>query len=329
MENDIKYIAIDAHSSTCTFCVVDAQGTEIDQRIIVTNGRLLVEYIKSFGENIIITFEECDLSCWLYDLLHKYARQVIVCHPAANNEYKRAKTDKLDAARLAQLLRGGFLHPVFHDGSLREKLRMLVSNYDDCVRDIVRIKNRLSTIKRRARLSKDSIFIKHAEFVKERLTIELQPLIQTQEEYQKKLETIIKPFKETKYLISLPGIKYIQAARIIAQVVDPARFKNKYKFFAYCGLVRHKRISNNRLYGTTKVWGNRTLKCVYKMAAQCVLKGDNCFKTYYASLRSKGISNQNACNAVARQLAALSLTLWRNNQKFNEQKFLERLPAEV
>ena len=322
MNNKIKYIGIDAHSSTCTLCVVDVQGTEMDNRMIATNGRLLIDYVKSLGNNVVVAFEECDLSCWLFDILNKHVSQVVVCHPAANAEYKRAKTDKLDAKRLAQLLRGGFLHPVFHDGSEREKFRLLVSSYNDAVNDSVRIKNRLKAINRRTRLSKDKIFLSHAVFIKEQLTTQMELLDQTRQQYQKKLETSVKHFKETKFLISLPGIKYIQAARIIAQVIAPARFKNKYKFFAYCGLVRHKRISNNRLYGTTRVWGNRTLKCVFKMAAHSALRGDNALRSYYDSLRNKGVSDKNACNSVARKIAALALSLWKNNQRFNEQKIL-------
>lgn len=329
MRTKTKYIGIDAHSSTCTLCVVDSHGTEIDNRVMITNGRLLIDHIKSFGDDVVVAFEECDLSCWLFDILQKHARQVIVCHPAANAEYKRVKTDKLDARHLAQLLRGGFLHPVFHNGSVREKLRLLVSSYDDAVNDSVRIKNRLKAVKRRARPSKDKIFLSHSAFIKEQLTIQLELSERTRDAYQKKLETSVKTFKETKWLISLPGIKYIQAARIIAQVVDPARFKNKYKFFAYCGLVRHKRISNNRLYGTTRVWGNRTLKCVFKMAAHSAIRGDNALRIYYDSLRAKGISDKNAGNAVARKIAALTLSLWRNGQRFNEQKILERLPVRI
>ena len=42
---DNKYIGLDAHSSTCTFCVIDPQGVEIDNKTIVTNGRLLVDYV--------------------------------------------------------------------------------------------------------------------------------------------------------------------------------------------------------------------------------------------------------------------------------------------
>jgi transposase len=329
MKDKIKYMAIDAHSSTCSFCVIDAHGTVVDQRDIVTNGRLIVDYVTSFGNNLSVAFEECELSCWLFDLLHKRISQVLVCHPAANANYKTAKTDHLDAARLAQLLRGGYLHPVFHDASQREKLRMLVSNYEDIVSDIVRVKNRLDSIRRRMRLSENKIFLGHAEFIEQSLLEQLKPLEDAKKASQQKLEVVVKHFKETKYIITIPGIKYIQAARIIARVVDPNRFKNKHKFFAYCGLVRHKRVSNNRLYGSTRVFGDSTLKCVFNMAANLAVKGDGVLRDYYDSLRAKGTGDRNARNAVARKIAALTLSVWRNSQKFNGQRILESLPAKV
>ena len=52
--------------------------------------------------------------------------------------------------------------------------------------------------------------------------------------------------KEIKYLKSIPGIGSIQAAKIVSQVIDPERFSSKYKYYSYCGLVRHKRISDGR-----------------------------------------------------------------------------------
>jgi transposase len=324
-----QYIGIDVHSSTCTFCVLDAQGVELDNRTIATNGRLILDYVKSFGDHVIIAFEECDLSCWLFNILRPHVRKIIACNPAANVQYKRAKTDKLDARNLAQLLRGDFLRPVFHDGSEREKFRMLVSGYDDTVQESTRLQNRIKAIKRRTRLPEKVPQTSHAAFILKQFTGRLTHLETMKEEYQTELETQVKHFKETKYLISLPGIAYIQAARIIAHVVDPHRFKNKYKFFAYCGLVRHKRQSANRLYGSVRIFGNQTLKCVFKMAAHSALKGKGCMRQYYEALRNKGCSDKAAGNAVARKIAAITLSLWRNKKLFNEQMILNSLPVKV
>ncbi|OFZ07200.1 MAG: hypothetical protein A3D92_12170 [Bacteroidetes bacterium RIFCSPHIGHO2_02_FULL_44_7] len=84
---------------------------------------------------------------------------------------------------------------------------------------------------------------------------------------------------------------------------------NKYKYFSYCGLVRHKRISDGKGYGSAKIWGNRILKCVYKMAGHSALTGKSGLRRYYDSLRSKGINHDNAYNAVSRKIAAISLSV--------------------
>lgn len=325
--NSIKYIGLDAHSSTCSFCVIDPRGAEIENKTIVTNGRLLVDYLQSLGGKIILAFEECDLSCWLFDILHKHAHKVIVCNPAQNAQYKRAKTDKLDARDLAQLLRGGYLKPVFHDASQREKLRTLVSSYQDNVQESVRLKNRLRTAKRRTNLYPKKELPVYASFIQNRLVAHLEQLRITNEEYQKQIKCQVQHLRETKNIISIPGLGYIQTAKIIAQVINPERFKNKYKFFAYCGLVRHPRISAGRRYGSTRIFGNRMLKCVFKMAAHSAIRGQNALAIFYRHLRAKGLSDSNASNAIARKIAALSLTLWRNNQKFNEQIILKSLPV--
>ena len=326
---ETKYIGLDAHSSTCTFCVLDAQGTELEIKTIVTNGRLIIDYLQSLGKNITITFEECDLSFWLFDILHNHVSKVIVCNPAANVQYKRAKTDKLDARNLANLLRGGYLKPVFHDGSVREKFRMILSAYEDTVQESTRIKNRIQAVLRRSRIHSKTSATGDAAFILKQFCERLEDIDRIRGEYQAKLTVQVKQFKETKYLVSIPGIAYIQAARIIAQVVDPHRFKNKYHFFAYCGLVRHPRQSAGRSYGYVRIFGNRMLKCVFKMAAQSSLKGDGCLRQYYDALRAKGLADQSARNAVARKIAAITLSVWRNKKPFNEQMILERLPAKA
>lgn len=326
---DTQYIGLDAHSSTCTFCVIDPQGAEIDNKTIVTNGRLLVDYVQSLGGKNILAFEECDLSCWLFDILHKHVREVVVCNPAQNAQYKRAKTDKLDARNLANLLRGGYLKPVFHDASAREKLRMLVSSYQDNLQEVVRIKNRLKTIKRRVRLYPKKDAPTHASFIQEQLTSHLDQLLISHKEYQQQITRCVQRFKETNILMSIPGIGYIHSAKIIAQVIDPERFKSKYKFFAYCGLVKHPRISANRNYGSTRIWGNRTLKCVFKMAAHSAIGGHNSLNVLYGHLRDKGVSDRNARNTIARKIATLTLSLWKNNQRFSNEIVLEGLPVKV
>ena len=325
-----KYIGMDAHMSTCTFCVVDEKGQELDNTTLQTNGRLIIDYLENIPGSKKLTFEECELSNWLFKLTRDRVDELVVCNPVANSEYKKKKTDKFDARKLAQLLRGDFLTPVFHDGSKRESFRSLMSGYQDLVNDTVRVKNRYKSLFRKSGVKvtgeavyKDRARLKEIkrpdlEFIGIQLHYLLEKMDQSLKVYQDCIGRSKKHFKEINNLMTIPGIGYIQAAKIVSQVIAPERFPTKYKYFSYCGLVRHKRESGGRRYGSQKIWGNRALKCVYKMAGYSAIKGTNALRKYYDYLRSKGLSDNKAYNAVCRKIAAISLSLWKNNTKYND-----------
>jgi len=325
-----KYIGLDAHSSTCTFCVLDEQGREIDLTTMATNGRMLVNYVKELGGAKKLTFEECELSGWLHQLFNKEVEELIVCNPVMNREFKRAKTDKIDARKLAKLLRGGFLTPVFHDGSKREQLRSVVSAYQDIVEEAVRLKNRYKSVYRKdgkmlrgSAVYSDESLLDGLEnsglkFVGGHIYDMIALFEKKRQELLKELIRCSKQFKEVALLKQIPGIGDIHSAKIVSQVVDPRRFRNKNKYYSYCGLIRHKRISGENQYGSARGGYNRILKSVYKTAGQTVIRGENGLRRYYDALREKGTSHENAYNAVCRKIAAISLSIWRKSAKYDE-----------
>lgn len=326
----MKYIGMDAHSSNCVLSVVDKDGTELDNVSIETNGRLLINYIKSVEGRKKLTFEECELSHWLYEILKDEVDEMLVCNPVANRDYKRAKTDKLDARRLANLLRGGFLVPVYHDGSEREQFRVLMSGYQALVDEAVRLKNRYKSLFRKGgqmvngeAMYNDESLLEDLDrsdlnFVGQRLYSLLVPIEEERQKYVTEIRKVNKRFKEIRYLKTLPGIADIQAAKIVSQVIDPNRFQSKYKFYSYCGLVRQKRNSGGKDYGSKKMYGNRVLKCVYKMAGKSALRGGNGLRRYYDRLRTKGVSDKNAHNAVCRKIAAISLSIMKHHRRYDD-----------
>lgn len=326
----MKYIGMDAHSSTSTLCVMNESGQEIDQVTLQTNGRLLVGYLRSIEGPKKLTFEECELSHWLHAIIRPEVNELIVCNPVYNREYKKAKTDKLDARKLAKLLRGGFLTPVFHDGSRREQLRALMSGYQDLVQEAVRVKSRYKSLFRKCgnRIKGESLYNDESfleglkrpdmKFIGSELYHLLEMMEKSRQAYRQEILKQSRRFKEIRLLKTVPGIGPIRAAQIVSQVIDPRRFANKYKYFSYCGLVRHPRESAGEYYGSAKIWGNRILKCVYKMAAHGVLRGNSGLRKHYDRLRTQGLSDKNASNAISRKIAAISLSVWRNNQKYND-----------
>jgi hypothetical protein len=62
-----------------------------------------------------VTFEEGTWPAWLYDLLNPQVDKPVVCNPRKNALLKDGnKSDRIDARKLAELLRGHQLKPVYH-----------------------------------------------------------------------------------------------------------------------------------------------------------------------------------------------------------------------
>jgi transposase len=59
-----------------------------------------------------VTFEEGTSAAWLHDLLKPHVSHLVVCDPRKNALLKDgSKSDRIDARKLAELLRGNQLHP--------------------------------------------------------------------------------------------------------------------------------------------------------------------------------------------------------------------------
>ena len=86
---------------------------------------------------------------WLYILLHREVDGLVVCQPS---ERDGPKTDEIDAAELADLLRVGRLKTVFHADSELMNLRTLVSGYGDLRGVLTQEKNRLIALFRQVAL---------------------------------------------------------------------------------------------------------------------------------------------------------------------------------
>ena len=137
------FIGLDAHSTTCTFAAVDAEGQCVLRETVGTAESNLSYVINKLNGERHLTFEESTISQWLYLTLREKVDHLLVCNPVYVAKRKGAKTDFLDALHLAQELRTGHLQEVFHDNSHWMSLRVAVNGYLDLVEEIIRFKNRL------------------------------------------------------------------------------------------------------------------------------------------------------------------------------------------
>lgn len=326
-----RYIGCDAHIASCSFHVMDQEGKSLDWRTMETNGSKLVSYLREIPGKKKLVIEETNLSRWLYSILSKEVDEMIVCNPGKNRLLSQgAKTDRVDAKKLAELLRGNFLQAVYHGGGAREELRDLVSGYLDLIQEFVRIKCQYKALfrsqgQRQAgrEVYEEESFLKDLgkgpkHFVGEKIFERLAVMEEQRLKYVKELERQATKFPEMKYLKTIPGIKTIQACKIVAMVTTPERFATKYKFYSYCGLVKHDCESDGRSYGKRGGQFNHVLKSVFRSAGVVVLRGSSALRREYDRMRSQSVSHDDAYNAICRRIAAISLAVWKRKEKYND-----------
>ena len=97
------HIGMDAHSKNSTFAVMDNRGRVRQRATVATNETELLGFVRSVRGTKALTFEETMLSQWLYVLMKDEVDELVVCDPKPNKRVG-AKTDKIDAIELADLL---------------------------------------------------------------------------------------------------------------------------------------------------------------------------------------------------------------------------------
>lgn len=327
----INFIGLDAHSKTCTFAIVDKNGTLTDRRTIDTSEKNILSVIHSITGKKKLTFEESSLSQWLYLLLVNEVDELIVCNPLYLGRRQGNKNDFSDALHLSNELRCNHLSPVFHVDNYLIELRTLISGYRDVSRENARFKNQYKALFRSQALQATGkkIFKENErindlatlsdKFVADCLFEQITTFEKIKSKYMSEFGKNKKKYPVIKNLMSIPGISEVRSHTIAALICSPDRFINKHKLWSYSMLVRHIETSDGVVYGKKIHYGRKELKEVFMGAATSVVQhGGNGLRKYYDRLRSKGIDDKKAKKALARKIAAISLTIMKKGIKYDD-----------
>jgi hypothetical protein len=139
--------------------------------------------------------------------------------------------------------------------------------------------------------------------------------------------------KAAKLLRQIPGIGPIRAARWLALMQTPHRFRSKRQLWTYRGLGMEThdsapyRYVNGQLQRCQKpqpIRGlnrnhNHEMKEIFKGAATRASCGVGPLRDFYVTLLAKGMKPEMARLTLARKIAAIALTLWKKEERFDAQ----------
>lgn len=326
-----SYIGIDVHSKTSTAVAVDQKGKILAKDQFPTTDGHFLGFISKIPGKKALAVEETNLAQWVYLLLRNKVEDLAIAHAAHLRKQHGAKTDFVDAVRLAEELRLGTITRVHHEDTPLWNLRVLVQAYLDVTEDLVRAKNRYKALLRTLRLPStgasvytDAALLKQIDKAQEKFVAmnnfeQIRALQEIKDSYEERFEAVAAALPVVGKLKHIPGIASVRACILASTICTAARFSNKHKLWAYAMLVSHVRESDGVRYGVTRIRGRTELKAVFMGAAiSCLTSENNGLRRYYDRLRSKGTSHRDARKAVARRIAAIVLMTMRTGKTYDE-----------
>src|SRR5437899_7041717 len=342
-----KYIGMDVHKEATTIAVMNSAGKLVMESIVETKAATIVQFIEGLRGELYVTFEESTWAAWLYDLLKPHVTKVVVCNPRKNAMLKSGnKNDRIDARKLADLLRTGLLSPVYHGEHGIRPLKELARSYMAITRDLTRVMVRLKAIYRSwaipcageqvyaprhraewlAKITEPGVR-RRAELYYAQLDA-LRPLYQLA---RRELLAESKKHNATRLLRQIPAIGPIRAALLIALMQTPHRFRTKRQLWAYSGLALKTYTSGEyrfvagKLKRSKKVLAirglninhNHDLKNIFKGAATRAAVTPGPFQDFYQACVARGMKASMARLTLARKIAAITLLIWKKGVCFD------------
>lgn len=344
---DDKYIGLDVHQSSTVVAVHNHLGKCVMESIIETKAQAIRDFIRSISGTVHVAFEEGAQAAWLYDLIHPLVAEVVVCDPRANHSSGN-KSDRVDANKLAQMLRMGSLRAVYHGQAGVRTLKELVHSYESLVGDMSRVMSRIKAIYRATGIPCRGTSVYKSRYREQWLSQleeagakkraqylyrELDTLGQLRREARRDMILETHRHRVYKLLRRVPGLGPVRIAQIIATVGTPYRFRTKRQFWAYCGLAVVTRSSAEyefvggkvrKRYRAIATRGlnhnyNHRMKGVFKGAAVNGIKR-GIFKQYYEGLLSNGMRAEMGRLQVARKIGAIVLAMWKSGENFDHER---------
>jgi len=147
--NDAKYIGLDVHQATISLAVLDWAGHPVMECILETKAAIILQFFHGLRGSLHVTLEERTCAAWLHDLLKPHVTEVLVCDPRENALLKAgSKNGRINARKLAELLRSGLLPSVYHEEAGVWTLKELAGSYLTVTKDLSQVMNRLKAVYR-------------------------------------------------------------------------------------------------------------------------------------------------------------------------------------
>jgi len=249
------------------------------------------------------------------DDLHGRGYVVSVINPAqirsyAASQLRRNKTDRLDAELIADFCRTQQPPAWTPLAPEWRQLQSLVRHYEDLKVNLRQQQNRLEA-------GSDAPLV----------TAQVQTLVGLLQAQMTELHQHIRDHleqhpelkRQRDLLISIPGIRDLTAAKLLAECRDIRRFDNARQLVAFAGLNPRHRESGRSVRGYTAIsrMGRASLRAALYMPALTAMRHNPHLAAFAERLRQRGLNGKAVVIAVMRKLLTLVYAILKSGRLFD------------
>jgi transposase len=340
--NHKHYCGIDLHAKNMYVCIMSQEGKVLLHRNLKTDPELFLSTIAPFRDDLVVGVECMFTWYWLADLCDQEKIHFVLGHALYMKAIHggKAKNDRIDAYKIATILRGGmfpysYVYPAEWRSTrdlLRRRLRMVRQRGQlmSHVQNTHHQYNLPTPQKRIAyRANREGVAEQFSDSCASKsIAVDLE-LIGHYDEVITDLELYLthkaKVHDQDSFhlLRSVPGIGKVLSMTILYEIHDISRFERVQEFASYSRLVKCEKSSSGKKYGTSgaKI-GNVHLKWAFSEAAVLFLRGNPRAQKYLKKLENKH-GKRKALSILAHRLGRTVYDMLKKNRTFSMDVFLK------
>src|ERR1039458_8054971 len=250
------YIGFDVHKKSISYCVKTADGQIVEEGRLRATHDALRQWAGKRPEPWHGAMEATLFSGWIYDVLKPFATELQMGHPAMMKAIgaSKKKNDKLDARKIADLVRRTLLPACYVAPAQIRELRRMLRYRNLVVAQSVRMQNKMGgllmevgTEYNKQRLHGKQYFTELLETLEEvpesvkdllRMSRGAMEMFEaTQQQLIARLRKDPLLAKRVVLLKSIRGVGPVTALTWILEVGDAQRFSSVAHAVSYCGLT--------------------------------------------------------------------------------------------
>jgi transposase len=336
------YCGIDLHARSMHVCVVDHAGDIVLDRNLATRPEALLRALEPFRDGLVIGVECMFAWYWVADLCVTHDIAFVLGHALYLKAIHgaKAKNDRLDATKLARLLRGGNFPTAYAYPKGMRETRDLLRRRTYLVRKRAELFTHLQILNAQYNLApfpKKLCFATNREEMKiaERFSDasvqknaaanlavidRLDEVIGDLELYLKRTAKI-DSVQTYHRLQTIPGVGKLLALMLLYEMHEVQRFDSAGQFLSYARLVRCVHESAGKKLGTGgKKIGNAHLRWAFAEAACLFLQHSERAKKWKQKQAAQRGSGK-AMAILAARLARAVYHMLRKGEAFDEERF--------